>query len=163
VPLSGNGTVAIYSKDATDVVVDVSGYFSGGGGSGAQFSAEADPVRICDTRAGNPSQLSGGSDQCDARTIGPAGTLNLQVSGLAGVPSDAKAVVVNLTGVAPTVPTFLTVFPGPSRPFASDLNPGPGQVSANLAVATVNANGTLDIFNSSGSIDVVVDVLGWYS
>jgi hypothetical protein len=30
-------------------------------------------------------------------------------------------------------------------------------------VATVNANGTITVYNSSGSIDVVVDVLGWYA
>jgi hypothetical protein len=166
VPLSGGaspGQISIFSPVSADVVVDVSGYFAASGGTGTQFTTEAAPARICDTRAGNPSQLSGGSDQCDARTIGPGGTLTLQVSGLAGVPSDAKAVVVNLTGVTPTAPTFLTVYPGPSRPFASDLNPGPGQVCANLTVATLSANGTITIFNSGGSIDVVVDVLGWYS
>ncbi|MGP0031190.1 MAG: hypothetical protein ACLPVF_11865 [Acidimicrobiales bacterium] len=58
------------------------------------------PVRICDTRAGNPSGLSGPAAQCNGAGDGnPANagqTLTIQVSGLAGVPVDATAVVVNL-------------------------------------------------------------------
>ena len=87
-------------------------------------------MRICDTRPGNPSGLTGAANQCDGSTLGPAGTDTLQVTGLAGVPSGAKAVVVNLTAVAPTQGTFLTVFPGPTRPFVSDLNPAAGDVRA---------------------------------
>jgi hypothetical protein len=30
-------------------------------------------------------------------------------------------------------------------------------------VATLNANGTISIYNSAGTMNVVVDVLGWYS
>ena len=83
---------------------------------------------------------------------------------MAGVPSGAKAVVINLTGVLPTAPTFLTVFPNsPPSPLVSDLDQVPGDVGANLAVATLSPSGTIEILNYTGSIDVVVDVLGWYS
>ena len=126
VPLSTSGAtpgdISVYSSSAADVVVDVSGYYSAPAatgvpvGPGAQFSAETAPVRICDTRAGNPSGLTGLANQCNGKTLGSTGTDTLQVSGLAGVPSGAKAVVVNLTAIAPTQGTFLTVFPGPSRP-----------------------------------------------
>ena len=167
VPLSTTGTtpgrVSIYSKAAADVVVDVSGYYSAANGSGTGFSAEPAPVRICDTRPGNPSGLSGGADQCDGKTLGPAGSDTIQVAGLAAVPSNARAVVVNLTAVFPTADTFLTVFPGPTKPFVSDLNPAAGDVKGNLTVATLSTSGTTSIYNNAGSVDVVVDVLGWYS
>jgi hypothetical protein len=163
VPLSGSGEISVYSSASADVVVDVSGYYTATGGSGTQFSAEAAPVRICDTRPGNPSGLSGPDNQCDAKTIGASSTLVVNVTGLAGVPAAAKSVVINLTGVSPSAPTFLTVFPGPTLPFASDLNPAPHEVRANLVVATLNANGTISIYNSAGTMNVVVDVLGWYS
>jgi hypothetical protein len=165
VPLSSGpspGEISIYSSSSADVVVDVSGSYTSAGGTGSQFTTEVSPVRVCDTRAGDPSQLTGTDNQCDAKTIGADGTLTLQVTGLAGVPSGAKAVVVNVTAVSPTMPTYLTVYPGPTRATASDLNPVPGEVRANLTVATINANGTITVYNSSGSIDVVVDVLGWY-
>jgi len=163
VPLSSSGKVSIYSSAASDVVVDVSGYYSGAGGTGAQFTAEPAPVRICDSRSGNPSNLTGSAAQCTAKTIGSGQNLTLNVSGLAGVPSNATAVVVNLTGVAPTASTFLTVFPSTPIPFVSDLNPVAGEVRANLAVATLSPTGTISLYNHTGSVNVVVDVLGWYS
>ena len=144
-------------------MVDVSGYYSAAGGTGSQFSAEPAPVRICDTRAGNPSGLSGGANQCDNMTLTAAKTNTISVTGLAGVPSDAKAVVVNLTAVAPTQGSFLTVFPGPTKPLVSDLNPAAGDVKGNLTVATLSPSGTISIYNNTGSVNVVVDVLGWYS
>jgi hypothetical protein len=32
-----------------------------------------------------------------------------------------------------------------------------------LVVATLSRNGSISIFNAAGSVDVIVDVLGWYS
>ncbi|MGP0029866.1 MAG: hypothetical protein ACLPVF_05110 [Acidimicrobiales bacterium] len=164
VPLSSSGGITISSSAASDVLVDVSGYYTAAGGTGTQFTAEAAPVRICDTRAGNPSGLSGGAAQCNG--AGPAGggqTLTIQVTGLASVPSSATAVVVNLTGVGPSAQTHLTVFPTPPVPTTSDLNLSPGMTRANLVVATLSPTGTISIYNNSGSVNVVVDVEGWYS
>ena len=100
---------------------------------------------------------------CTGKSIGPGGTLTLNVAGLAGVPAGATAVVVNLTGVTPSEDTFLTVFPGPRLPPTSDLNLSTGDVRANLVVAKVSSNGTISIANGDGTTNVVVDVLGWYS
>jgi hypothetical protein len=166
VPLSTSGAtpgyISVYSSAGADVVVDVSGYYTAATGTGSQFSAEGAPVRICDTRSGNPSNLSGSAAQCNGTPL--IGTGTVHVSGLAGVPSGAKAVVINLTGVFPTAPTFLTVFPNlPPSPLVSDLDQVPGDVGANLAVATLSPSGTIEILNDTGSIDVIVDVLGWYS
>jgi hypothetical protein len=165
VPLSTTGTrpgdITVYSSAATDVIVDVSGYYSAPGGSGTQFSAEGAPVRICDTRAPNPTSPA---NQCSNQPIASGAPLSLNVRGLAGVPQGASAVVVNLTGIAPTQATYLTVFPGPTIPSSSDLNPAAGEVRANMVVATVNpGTGHISILNQAGTIGVVVDVLGWYS
>ena len=119
-------------------------------------------MRICDTRAGNPSNLAGSTPQCNTQPLGPGTTSQVNVSFLAGVPSNATAVVVNLTGVAPSAAGFLTVFSGATQPTTSDLNQTPGAVGANLVVATINANGTISIFTSAGTTIVHVDVLGWY-
>jgi streptogramin lyase len=164
VPLSAAGMVTVYSSAQADVIVDVSGYYTAaGGGAGSEFTSEGAPVRICDTRPNNPSKLLGAYNQCDDLTIGANQTRTINVAGLAGVPSNgATAVVINLTGIAPTAPTYLTVYPGPTRPFASDLNPAVGTVGANLVVATLSSTGTVSIYNSAGSVNVVVDVLGWY-
>jgi hypothetical protein len=161
VPLSASGKITVANSAPTDVIIDVSGYYTASGGIGSQFSAEPAPARICDTRAVSTFSPS---NQCSGLPIGPGETQAIQVSGLAGVPADATAVVVNLTGIVPTQPTYLAVFPGPDTPNSSDLNPAAGQVRANLVVATVNPNtGKISIFNADGTINAVVDVLGWYS
>ena len=78
------------------MIVDVSGYYSAPGGSGSQFSAEAAPVRICDTRAPSPASPA---NQCSSQPIASGAPLTMNVRGLAGVPAGATAVVVNLTGI----------------------------------------------------------------
>jgi hypothetical protein len=152
------GQIKIFSSQSADVIVDVSGYYTAGGGTGTQFSAEPAPVRICDTRFILPL------NQCTQETIHSGGTVTVAVKGMAGVPATATAVVVNLTAVTPTAPTFLTIYAGPTMPGSSDLNPAPGEVRANMAVATINPmTGKITIFNEAGNTDVIVDVLGWYS
>jgi hypothetical protein len=159
VPLSAGGAITVYSSAKADVIVDVSGYYTAAGGTGSLFHAEGAPARICDTRSSSPE------NQCSGVTIGAGETLTLSGVSIASIPvpdEGSTAIVINLTGVAPTAPTYLTVFPAPPRPFVSDLNPAPGQVVANLVVATLSSSGTISIYNSGGSINVVVDVLGWY-
>ena len=161
VPLSTTGgslgQITVYSSQSADVVVDVSGYFSAAGGTGSQFNAEAAPVRICDTRSQSPSNV------CTGKSIGQGGTLTLNVAGLAGVPANATAVVVNLAGVSPqghlpdSVSGAETAFP------TSDLNLSTDDVRANLVVAKLSSNGTISIANGDGTANVVVDVLGWYA
>ena len=171
VPVSAAGDIDIVASTTTDVIVDVSGWYTDAGGTpGAQFVPEPSPVRICDTRAGNPSGLTGDAAQCNGgagnpgAAIGPGGTLTVEVtndSG-AGVPADATAVVLNVTAVDPSAQTYLSIYPGPGQPPVSDLNPAAGTVDANLVVATVSASGTVTIYNHSGTTNLVVDVTGWY-
>ena len=85
------------------------------------------------------------------------------MAGLAGIPSGATAVVLNVTAIAPSAQTHLTVFPSGSPPVVSDLNPAAGAVEANMVVAKVSATGTVSIYNFTGSVNVAVDVAGWYS
>jgi hypothetical protein len=45
-----------------------------------------------------------------------------------------------------------------------DLNPAAGVVRANMVVATINPQyGWISVVNDTGTIDIAVDVLGWYS
>jgi hypothetical protein len=169
VPLSASGMITVWSSAPADVIVDISGYYSAAGGTGTQFTPEAAPVRLCDTRPNNPSSLTGPASQCNSQTMTFGGDENVNVVGLAGVPANATAVVINLTGIAPSQPTFLTVFlglgtPGGVIPGTSDLNPAVGEVRANMVVATINPKfGWITVANNTGSVDIAVDVLGWYS
>jgi hypothetical protein len=165
------GQVTLYSSTLTDLIVDISGYYTTTGGTGAEFTPEPAPVRICDTRGGDPSGLQTPYTQCNADTasggqgnpVGAATSRALNSTGLGYVPSGATAAVVNLTAVAPSSATYLTVYPEGTPPTTSDLNPPVGGVLANLVVATLSGSGTFSIYNAAGSTNVLVDVAGWYT
>jgi hypothetical protein len=91
-------------------------------------------------------------------------TFNLTVTGRGGVPvSGVGSVALNVTVTNPTIAGYLTVWPaGTDRPLASNLNFVPGQTVPNMVIVPVGANGQVSIYANSGTVDVIVDVLGWF-
>ena len=89
-------------------------------------------------------------------------TRDVKVVNVGGVPNDAQAVILNVTAVFPSATTHLTVFPdGTPMPTASNLNASPGQVVPNLVIVPVGINGQISIYNNSGSVNVIADVVGY--
>jgi hypothetical protein len=119
------------------------------------------PARLMDTR---PGQTTVDGISAAGGAIGPGLTRTLQVTGRGGVPATpVGAVALNITAVTPTAAGFLTVYPtGETRPNASNLNFGPGEVIPNLVIAKVGAGGQVSIFNASGSTHLIADIAGWY-
>ena len=172
IPVGTGGEVSFYNDQGhADLVVDVGGWFTDGSQAGTpgSYFTGGPPQRICDTRAGNPSGLSGGAEQCLGKTLGPGGTLTIQVAGLGGVagedtPTPPVAVVLNVTVTDTTAPSYLTVWPaGAPQPLASDLNWSPGQTIANAVVVALGSGGQISLYNDQGSTDLVVDVAGYES
>jgi hypothetical protein len=72
--------------------------------------------------------------------------------------------MLNVTATNPTQQSFLTVWPtGSAQPLASNLNFAPGQTVPNRVQVPVGTGGTVSIFNPAGSVDVVVDVGGFFT
>ncbi len=96
--------------------------------------------------------------------ITAGGTLELQVTGRGGVPAaGVGAVALNVAATNVTASTYLTVWPtGTTRPTAANMNVSAGQTLSNMVIAKVGTGGKVSIFNYSGSVDVVIDVMGWY-
>jgi hypothetical protein len=157
VPMGYGGEVtAVTGSGSVDVVYDLVGYYSGDTSSGAgEFRALA-PSRILDTRTGN-----GGFSV----PVGPAQSIDLQVTGQGGVPAaGVSGVVLNVTVTNPTVSGYVTVYPtGAAPPLASNLNFGANQTLANRAIIGVGTGGKVTIFNGYGKTDVIVDVTGWFT
>jgi hypothetical protein len=155
IPLSNSGALDLYNPTGSvNAVVDVNGYFTS---AVSGYFEPVVPARICDTRSSNTTQ-------CAGKTFGPAGTLDVQVTGNGGIPSGAAAVVANVTATGPTAQSYLTVYPeGVTRPITSDLNFVAGQTVANLSVVELSPSGGLTIYNASGSVNGVVDVSGWFT
>lgn len=80
------------------------------------------------------------------------------------IPAEATGVSLNVTAVGATAGTFLTVWPaGAPQPNSSSLNPVPGGAPTPNAVATgLSDAGQFSVFNLAGSVDVVIDINGYY-
>ncbi|MFF9210667.1 MULTISPECIES: hypothetical protein [unclassified Streptomyces] len=113
------------------------------------------PQRFLDTRSGIGAPKA---------RVGAGGTVKLKVAGVGGIPATGvTAVVMNVTAVAPTSNGFLTVHPdGRPVPSASSLNYTAGRTLSNLVTVAVS-NGTVDLRNSAGTVDIVADVAGYYT
>ena len=155
VKVGTGGRIRAYSPSGNvDVIMDVVGYFKTGDGD--EFHAMS-PVRIQDSRPSGPE-------------VGPystpwgAGTdRTVTVAGANGVQSNAKAVMLNTTVTNTSAASFLTVYPnGTSRPLASSLNWIAGWTIPNAVTAKVGTNNQIKAYNPTGSVDVIMDVNGWY-
>jgi hypothetical protein len=107
------------------------------------------PARILDTRTGSP--------------IGSGQSIDVQVTGVGGVPATGvAAAILNVTVTQPTATGYLTVYPtGSGRPLASNLNFVAGQTVPNLVEVALGTGGKITAFNFTGSTHVVMDVAGY--
>jgi hypothetical protein len=89
----------------------------------------------------------------------------LQLSGRASIPPHAVGVVLNVTGVGQTRNTYLAVAPAGAANVAGTSNVnlvGGGPPRPNAVVVGLGSGGKVAIYNHAGSIDVVVDVVGYF-
>lgn len=124
------------------------------------------PCRLLDTRAAQP--VPGHKNPIAANSVLVI-DVDDAVGNCAGLP-DATGLSLNVTSVAPTAATFLALVPGvlvaPTEGTyqgSSNLNPAPGQPPAPNAVnVDLDADGQFSIYNAFGTVDVIVDVVGYY-
>ncbi len=162
VPVSAAGQLSLFngSPGSTHVLADVVGYYSDGKDFGIRRGGALMalvPSRLLDTRYGIGAPRA---------AVPPGGTVVLQVTGRGGVPPSGRvgSAIINVTATAPTGSGYLTVYPGPARPLASNLNFTPGLTVPNLVITPVNTVGQVYIYNGSrGYVHVVADVTGWVS
>ena len=160
-------SICVYNAAGTiNVILDANGWFGSGTAiAGAQYQAIS-PTRICDTR-------SGSGLPCAGKSLGSLGIDTVVVAGEGGLPatsasSPAVAVIANLTAIAPTQATYLTIYPAnQSGHSVSDINLSAGEVLANVAVVQVDTTGDLhdgdvDLFNAAGKVNALIDVEGWF-
>lgn len=114
-----------------------------------------DPVRLLDTRDGTGAPRA---------AVGPGAVIDLQVTGSAGVPTSATAVVLNVTATRATSSTDVRVYPTDASavPTVSNLNVTRGLTIANQVTVKLGAGGAVRLRNAAGSVDLLADLAGWY-
>ncbi len=114
------------------------------------------PQRLFDTRAGQPAPGPKGK-------VGAGQTIDVQITGRAGVPANATAVVMNVTVTETETPGFITVWAsGSARPLASNLNYlSPSSTRPNLVTVPIGSGGKVSMYALTPA-HLLADVAGYY-
>jgi len=118
------------------------------------------PLRVLDTRPA-PFVTVG---VLAAGKLGPNSKLDLQLAGDGkAIPANATAALLNITiDQDASSQSFVTVWPtGETQPLTSANNALPGLVASNSMLAKLGANGSISIYNQTGSVNIIVDVVGY--
>jgi hypothetical protein len=125
-------------------------------GSAALAFNTLTPCRVIDTR--DPVGAAGG------QPLAPNALRTFLMTGACGIPATARVLSMNVIAVSPTADGVLTAFPGDrSLPGTSTLSYRAGQTRANNSIMGLGFDGTLGVQNNSpGSVDLVLDVTGFF-
>ncbi len=156
IPAGTNGGISVYATGATQLILDIDGYFvPAGTTSGLQFYPLT-PCRVADTRNAD-GPLGGPSLTGETSRAFPI------LSSACGIPSAAQAYSLNVTTVPHVSLDYLTAWPtGESQPLVSTLNASTGAITANAAIVQAGTGGDVSIYVSAAA-DVVLDVNGYFA
>lgn len=154
-----NGKVDFYNSSAKSVhlILDQFGVEAGASGNsvrtGDTYSPVA-PARILDTRTGTGAAKA---------AVAGKGNVTFKAAGVAGVPSNAAAVVLNLAATGTKAGGYLAAYPHDTAyPGTSNLNWIAGQTASNLTVVPLT-DGKIVVRNgSTAAADILADVVGYY-
>lgn len=134
------------------VIADLAGYYSP---SAPGRFVPTTPARLLDTRNGTGA---------GAAPSGAGGLVDLAVGGARGLPADATAAVLNVTGVGASAATDVRLYPASasSVPVVSNLNLARGGTRPNAAVVTLSDDGRVRIRNGAGSVHLLADLAGFF-
>jgi hypothetical protein len=152
VPIGAGGQISFFNASgSTQLVVEISGYFTDSPDSAGSYYVARAPYRLVDTSQGTTG----------APTWHAAGA-----TGPVGVTMDAPATL-TVSALNPATSGRITVYPtGTARPNVADFNAVAGQAVANGGPVAVTSGGTAQLysaaaFSSSGS-RVLVDINGYF-
>lgn len=130
-------------------------------GAYGEFTA-VQPDRVFDTRSGNGEPGEG-----DPLTAGAV--RRIEIHGDGGVPETGlESVVLNVTavrqrGVGPGA-NYLTVWPaGFDQPTVANVNLRDGETVGNMVTVSTAAGGFVDVYSNAGTVDLTVDVVGYFA
>jgi hypothetical protein len=124
-----------------------------GGGPMSYFTLP--PCRLLDTREAGPAL------QADVERV-------VAAAGICGIPSEARALVLNVTSVAPTDAGHIQVYAtGTAAPDTSVVSFSAGRTRAGFALGRLGTAGALSLMcrmpgSSTGTAHAVVDVTGYF-
>jgi hypothetical protein len=136
---------------SVDLIADLAGYYAP---EATGRFVPVSPARFLDTRGG-----VGGAPI----PVTAAGFVDLKVAGTRGVPAEATAAVLNLTGTGVSASTEVRAYPvgAAAVPTVSNLNLARGVTRANTAIVKTGADGRVRLRNGAGQISLIGDLAGY--
>jgi uncharacterized repeat protein (TIGR03803 family) len=149
VPAGSENATAFYAhSNATNLLVDIDGYFAAPGTGGLSLYPVA-PCRVLDTRQNNAPPFMG------KKTVNVAGSA-------CATPGNTAAYIFNATVVPSGSMPFLTLWPdGETQPVVSTLNAYDGFTTSNLAIVPTN-NGSIDAY-AAALTQLILDISGYFA
>jgi uncharacterized repeat protein (TIGR01451 family) len=153
VPAGVNGAISVFATQATDLVIDINGYFAPPGAGSLDFFTVT-PCRVLDTRL-SVGPLGG-------PIMGDGESRSFPVpSSTCGIPSTAKAYSLNATVVPVTILGYLTLWGDGIKPFVATLNAGDGAITGNAALVPAGTSGEVTAFTTQSS-HLILDINGYF-
>jgi hypothetical protein len=150
----GSITLLNASGGTSNLIVDVTGYYTTPTSNVPGVFVPQTPVRVADSRI--TGTIAAWADL--VVDLSPQLTAAL---GSATLPASA---VLNVTTTSPQIAGYATVYPsGGGVPNASTLNFVKGKTVANMTIARVGADGKIRVHNgSAGTTQLIVDLSGFF-
>ncbi|MEK6344972.1 MAG: hypothetical protein V4737_14195, partial [Curtobacterium sp.] len=154
VPLSADGKITILNSSTTaNLLVDLQGYFTAAGQSGAVFTPSYG--RAYDSRASGNTALAKNE------------TRSIQIAGKGGVPvmgSGITAVTLTLTVAHGGSAGYADVYAdGTTNPGTTAVNFQADEIQTNTITVPLGDNGKVALRNAAEATNYVIDVQGWYT
>lgn len=169
VKVDANRQIKIFngSSDATDVVIEVLGYFTPDAtATDGTYFHNLDPVRAYDSRvpAPNPGPVAGGTTRnvsvADGRSLTTGAVIAPDV-----IPTGARSIAYNITAAATTSRGWFSVTPGDvTNQLTATVNwPAGNEVVANGLTVAIDEQRTINVRSGSSSqTDLVIDLYGYF-
>ena len=155
-----DGAFKIFVTTNTHVVVDITGYYAPPGTGGLFYHTLPTPIRLLETRQGQPGCFTPGTPlSANTETLQQGTTTCSSVT----IPSSAVALYGNATTVGPATNGFLTFFPAnATRPNTASGNYQAGQTLNSPFIVGLSPAGQFKIYTVAQT-NLVMDVHGYFS
>jgi hypothetical protein len=156
VPVGTGGAVSVFTNDATDLLLDINGYFAPPG-LGGLYLYTSPPCRAIDTRQNYYPPFPGAwvvpiqTSVCPQPPTAAAYVLNATVVPLGGFPVGGPI-------------QFLTLWASTgAQPMVSTLNAYDGEVTSNMAIVPTNDGNIAAYIPSPDTGNLILDISGYFA
>ncbi len=161
VKAGANGGISLFTSDAADVLLDISGYFTGDASVSNLVFYPLSPCRVIETR--RDFRSPDGPFGPPSLATGQTRRFRFPDSPHCLVPTGAAAYSVTLTVVPPAPLPFLTAYPsGNSLPGVSSINSFAGRTLANNIIVPTSPDGSIDVY-AYQTTDFLMDINGYFA